>query len=110
MTRLKTLPSRLRPPAQRLKALPALDRQTTRLLHTGSAAWARLREQVLTRDGNRCQACGRLVVGKRAHVDHMNGDSHCNDLSNLQTLCHEGHSRKTTAEQAGMDWDLKCRT
>ena len=108
MARLRTLPSRLSPPAPRLAPLRAPDRQETRALHTGSAEWRRLREQALLRDGYRCCKCSRIVAGKQAHVDHMDGNSHNNDLSNLQTLCIEGHSRKTQAEQAGRTWDGRC--
>lgn len=63
---------------------------------------------MLTRDGYRCKACGRLVAGRHAHVDHIDGDSHNNAMGNLQTLCMEGHSRKTQAEKAGKQWDGKC--
>ena len=48
------------------------------------------------------------MAGRSAHVDHIDGNSHNNTMTNLQTLCHEGHSRKTTAEQAGKTWDGRC--
>ena len=48
------------------------------------------------------------MVGRNAHVDHIDGNSHNNDMANLQTLCIEGHSRKTQAEKAGQSWDGKC--
>ena len=88
------------------------DRQSTRALNTNSKAWKLLRQQALVRDGYQCRGCGRLVAGKReAHVDHINNDAA--DLSgytldNLQTLCINGHSRKTFAEQQGKQWDGKC--
>lgn len=108
MGRLKALAPRLAPAPTRLAPLQT-DRQQTRELHTGSSSWRRLREAVLIRDGYSCRACGRLVAGKHAHVDHIDGNSHNNDLGNLQILCIEGHSRKTQAEKAGRVWDQRCR-
>lgn len=108
MPRLKALPPRISPPPQRLK--PNTDRQATRQFNTNSAAWLSLRQQVLSRDQHRCRKCGRLVVGRQAHVDHIDGDSHNNSPDNLQLLCIEGHSRKTQAEKAGTTWDGRCRT
>lgn len=86
------------------------DRQKTRALNTNSAEWKAIRASVLLRDGYRCKACGRLVVGRNAHVDHIDGDSHSNptDGSNWQTLCMRGHSRKTFAEERGRRWDGVC--
>ena len=84
------------------------DRQKTRALHTGTKAWRLIREQVLVRDGYKCQSCGRVVTGRQAHVDHVDGNSHCNDMSNLATRCVWGHSRKTFAEHRGVKWDGKC--
>lgn len=88
-----------------------LDRQARRALNTGSKAWRQIRNQVLLRDGHECQACGRVVAGRDAHIDHIDGDDSNNpaDGSNWQTLCHRGHSRKTFAEQQGRPWDGKCR-
>lgn len=108
MGRLKQLPSRLATVQPRLAPPPETSRQDTRALHTGSAAWARLRQEVLLRDAHRCRRCRRLVAGRSAHVDHIDGNSHNNDLSNLQTLCIEGHSRKTQAERSGQAWDGRC--
>ena len=85
------------------------DRQKTRALNTNSAEWKAQRQQVLLRDGYRCQACGRLVVGREAHVDHIDNDaSERGGIDRLQTLCRWGHSRKTFAEQQGKQWDGKC--
>ena len=77
------------------KPLDASDRQRTRAMHTGSAAWRRLRQRVLLRDRYRCRGCG--LVGDQ--VDHIDNDSHNNDMANLQTLCHSCHSTKTAKEQ-----------
>ena len=98
-------PQRPKSPQHRPKEA---DRQRTRALNTNSAEWKRIRQQVLVRDGYQCRACGRLVVGKQAHVDHVDGNDSRNELTNLQTLCRQGHSRKTFAEQRGVKWDGKC--
>ena len=100
-------PDRVTAPQHRPKEA---DRQLTRAMHTGSKEWARIRQHVLLRDNHRCKACARLVVGREAHVDHIDGNSHHNpeDGSNWQTLCRQGHSRKTFAEQRGKRWDGRC--
>ena len=51
---------------------------------------------MLLRDGYQCQACGAVVHGKAAHVDHIVPKSKGgSDLaSNLQVLCLSCHSRK----------------
>ena len=93
-------PARPKAPQHRPKEA---DRQARRALHTGSAAWRRIREQVLARDGHRCQACGRLVVGREAHVDHIGNDAALNagwDISTLQCLCRSCHGLKTAVEQS----------
>lgn len=79
------------------------NRQTRRGLHTGSKAWRVLRYIVLRRDEYECRACGKFGD----QVDHIDNDSHNNDLGNLQTLCIACHSRKTAAEQAGGSWTAK---
>ena len=65
---------------------------------THNREWARIRRQVLDRDGWRCRACGRPG---RLEVDHVlpleRGGT--NDLSNLQTLCPGCHIRKTRTER-----------
>lgn len=80
------------------------DRQATRALNTGSKAWRLIRQQVLVRDGYRCQACGRLVVGREAHVDHRDGDAsthESNRMENLRVLCIGCHSRATVGFDGG---------
>jgi 5-methylcytosine-specific restriction endonuclease McrA len=65
-----------------------------------SPGWKAARREVLLRDGYQCQACGAVVTGKAAHVDHIqakrNGGS--DETTNLQTLCASCHSRKTCRE------------
>ena len=85
-----------RPAAPKHKPREA-DRQARRALNTGSKAWMLIRQQVLVRDGYQCQACGKLVAGREAHVDHIAEDAETNagwDLSTLQTLCRPCNSRK----------------
>lgn len=108
MPKLRTLPPRLKQAPSRLPTQGQTDRQARRALNTGSKAWQVIRLQVLQRDGYRCRACGRLVAGSDAHVDHIGNDSSDNRLEALQTLCREGHSRKTWAEQHGQQWDGRC--
>lgn len=87
------------------------DRQKTRALNTNSVAWKAIRQQVLLRDGYRCQACGRLVTGREAHVDHIGNDAHdheSNRLENLQCLCIQCHGSKSRCEMGGKQWDGKC--
>lgn len=77
------------------------NRQATRALHTGSAAWRQIRMAVLAREPL-CRACaaeGRAVPAR--DVDHIDGDAHNNDPSNLQPLCIRHHSRKTATENGG---------
>ena len=68
-----------------------------------SPGWKAARREVLLRDGYQCQACGAVVHGKAAHVDHIVPKSKGgSDLaSNLQVLCRECHSKKTVREQNG---------
>lgn len=66
---------------------------------------------MLLRDAHQCQACKRVVQGPDAHIDHIHDDAHdpdSNRLERLQTLCAQGHSRKTAAEAIGLKWDGRC--
>ena len=65
---------------------------------THNRTWARIRREVLDRDGWRCQACGKPG---RLEVDHilplhLGGT---NDLGNLQALCRGCHISKSSAER-----------
>ena len=64
--------------------------------------WAALRLQVLTRDGRRCQKCGKAGA---LQVDHILASVHggTNDLSNLQALCFECHRIKTAHDMDTYD-------
>ena len=103
MGRLKTIPARLKPCATRLtQHRPAeASRQARRALATNSAAWRRLRAAVLDAEPlcRECAKAGRTTAA--SCVDHIDGDSHNNDTSNLQPLCSPCHSRKTAREDGG---------
>ena len=91
------MPSRLerwRPP--RLKAQP-----TKETAHYHSVDWKARRVRILVRDAYTCRACGRVVFGKAAHVDHVRPleDGGTDDDRNLQTLCESCHGVKTREEQ-----------
>ena len=67
---------------------------------THNRTWARIRREVLDRDGWRCQAEGCGKPG-RLEVDHivplhLGGT---NDLGNLQALCRGCHISKSSAER-----------
>ena len=55
---------------------------------TGTAAWRRLRREVLDRDGWRCQRCGLPGALEVHHRDH---DPTNNDRANLTTYCRPCH-------------------
>ncbi|MCY1358465.1 hypothetical protein D9M69_450010 [compost metagenome] len=76
-----------------------------------SAAWKRLRAEVLA-DEPLCRACAsRGLVVPATDVDHIiNGEgdySDDNSRANLQPLCHECHSLKTARDQ-GKSVTLGC--
>lgn len=65
-----------------------------------SAAWRRVRANVLARDGARCKICGATPAhGVRIDVDHILPRFTAKHLSlympNLQVLCEECHDAKT---------------
>lgn len=68
-----------------------------------SKGWKAARREVLLRDGYQCQACGALVHGKRAHVDHIirKADGAGDEIAGLQTLCASCHAKKTIRETNG---------
>lgn len=72
-------------------------RQAKREFATNSKAWRSIRAIVLADDPlcQTCKAMGYIVEAK--DVDHIDGDSHNNVRSNLQSLCHSCHSRKTAS-------------
>lgn len=77
----------------------ASDRQRRRFLHTGSAQWRAIREQVLQREPL-CRYCTRRGwVVPATDVDHINGQTEDNRLESLQPLCRSCHSEKTARDE-----------
>jgi hypothetical protein len=69
---------------------------------TNDRRWRRIREQVVIRDRYKCADCGNFCTAPRdAHVDHVDGNAHNNDLSNLVTRCASCHSKKTASRDGG---------
>jgi hypothetical protein len=68
-----------------------------------SPGWKAARREVLIRDNYQCRACGTLVSGKNAHVDHIvrKSDAPSDEIGGLQTLCASCHGRKTRREMQG---------
>ena len=79
--------------ADTLKTLRQRQRETGRTLALDGAAWRKLRAYVL-RYQPICEQCGKLATD----VDHIDNDPTNNDTTNLQSLCHACHSRKTQAD------------
>lgn len=78
-----------------------------RTVKLNSAAWKRLRAQVLAEEP-RCRACATSgLVSAATDVDHISNDGDDNSRDNLQPLCHECHSSKTRAEMLGRPVTLK---
>jgi 5-methylcytosine-specific restriction protein A len=70
-------------------------------LPTNSAAWRALRAQVLF-DEPLCRECQRQgVVTPASVVDHVDGDSHNNERSNLAPTCASCHSLLTAKHDGG---------
>ena len=79
----------------------ATERQRRRFLHTGSAQWRAIREQVLGREPlcRDCAAGGHVTPA--TEVDHQDNDTANNALSNLAPLCKPCHSHRTACRDAG---------
>lgn len=80
------------------KTVQANQRQRKRMFHTGSAAWAAIRKQVLQREPL-CRLC-KPHLNVATIVDHIDEDSHNNRMDNLQPCCATCHNRKSRAAQA----------
>lgn len=93
-------------------AKPLRRTQKDRGLHTNSAAWRRLRQQILTRDMYRCAFCGGSYPPADT-VDHADGNSWNNDPANLRAChadCHSQHGKKggddPSAGSGGPTWSI----
>jgi 5-methylcytosine-specific restriction endonuclease McrA len=72
-----------------------------------SDQWIKLRYDVLSSRGNRCECCGHSwTVGNPLQVDHIKPKSHYPRLAlertNLQILCRECNIGKSNTDQT--DW------
>ena len=78
-----------------------------RVLPLNSAAWRKLRKQVLAEEPlcRHCAAQGLVVPA--TEVDHMNGAAD-NSREALQALCKPCHSIKTMAELYGREARMGC--
>jgi 5-methylcytosine-specific restriction endonuclease McrA len=67
-----------------------------------SPAWQALRLRVKARDGYRCVQCGSR---QRLEVDHLHYRTLTREnLSDLQTLCHRCHVKKTRKTRRRRFW------
>lgn len=71
------------------------------------SAWDRKRKRIMERDGGLCQPC--LSVGRitrASDCDHKLNKERggTDDDDNLQAICKECHSAKTSCERRGIDW------
>ena len=63
-----------------------------------SKRWARIRREILERDGYRCRQCGRAGRLEVDHIEPMARGGSDTDSDNLQSLCRECHISKTARE------------
>lgn len=68
--------------------LPDLDQKPTRL---DAASYEQLRQQILRRDGWRCQGCGTMS-NLQIHHQQYRGQAGADVEANLITLCAACHS------------------
>lgn len=70
---------------------------------TGTAAWKRIRLQVLKRDNYQCQIHGPYCTGRATQVDHIVNTAAGGaelDPANLQSACPPCNARKAQQEAA----------
>jgi len=84
--------------ARGIKTLKQKQQANGRTLALDGAAWRKLRASVLAEEPlcRHCRDAGRATPA--TDVDHINDDPSDNSRDNLQSLCHECHSRKTNAD------------
>lgn len=86
-----------------IKDARRIQRQPTAL----PGHWKTYRVKVIERDAFRCRKCGKPGTPSTLEVDHIKPrfKGGCNEMWNLQTLCHDCHSRKTANESPrARDW------
>ena len=82
-------------------------RQSKRMYNTGSKAWQSIRNNQLSQYPL-CADCIDKGLTRSANVvDHIDGNSWNNDLSNLQSLCASCHNRKTALYDFGFGREPK---
>jgi 5-methylcytosine-specific restriction protein A len=85
--------------------MPANPRPTAAARGYCSAAWRRIRLQIIARDGGVCQLCGGLVQGddRDAHIDHIveKADGGTDEASNLRLVHRSCHSRRHASDHLG---------
>lgn len=91
--------------ADRLRKQNAVARaernQAKRAYRTSHPVWRRMRAAVLQREPL-CRECRKHGETTPAtDVDHIDGNTFNNAMSNLQPLCKPCHTRKTVREQQG---------
>jgi 5-methylcytosine-specific restriction endonuclease McrA len=65
----------------------------------------RKRRPYLVHKKDQCELCGFIPVNLcQLDVDHIDGNHHNNDISNLQTLCANCHRLKTFLNR---DWEVQ---
>jgi 5-methylcytosine-specific restriction protein A len=82
-------------------------RQGKRLYATNHRVWRAIRAEQLSHEPlcRDCASKGKVTPANE--VDHVDGDSHNNAPSNLQSLCKPCHSAKTVREQGGFGNELR---
>ena len=79
----------------------AQARQKARKYATNDPRWRLIRKRQLHKQPL-CEECHKAGLLEPAKVvDHMDGDSFNNDVSNLQSMCWPCHSRKTAQQDGG---------
>lgn len=78
-----------------------------RLLPLNSAAWKKLRRQVLS-EKPLCEYCPPGTITPATEVDHVNNDPADNSRCNLKSTCKPCHSLKTMADLHGRPARLGC--
>lgn len=56
--------------------------------------WSRTRRQAFTRDGYRCQRCGKAGKLEGHHIKRLRDGGDLYDPANVETLCRDCHIRE----------------